>query len=297
MNKSVYIVLVNYNGKEYLDEFMESLKGQTYSNYRVVFVDSASSDGSAEMFRERWPECKAILKKENVGFARGCNIGIEYARRKKADYVLLLNIDTVLEENLLEELVKHSEGKRVVSPKIYSSRDRVDIWYGGGDLNYETGCHAQYHDERLESSDGTFCHEITFASGCCMLIPMSVINKVGNLDEKFFMYYDDDDLSFRFKKAEVEMRYIFSTSLWHKVGGSYAGKRSILTEYYFTRNRLYLMRKHKDVMQTSCHKIAKEIFEQKICKASENDKKYVPYVLRGIFDFYTGKLGKSSCKF
>ena len=117
------------------------------------------------------------------------------------------------------------------------------------------------------------------------------------MDEKYFMYYDDDDMSLRFRKAGVEMRYIYSSSLWHKVGGSYAGKKNILTEYYFTRNRLYLMKKHKDIMRTSYHKIAKEIFEQKVYKAGANDKQYIPYVLRGICDFYIGKMGKSSCKF
>ena len=161
MSKSVYIVLVNYNGMKYLDDFMDSMHKQTYTNYKIVFVDSASTDGSAEYFKNTWTEAKTIIKKENVGFARGCNIGIEYAKRKKADYVLLLNIDTVLDNNLIEELVKYSEGERVVSPKIYSTRDKVDIWYGGGDLNYETGCHAQYHDERLEKENFDLCHEIT----------------------------------------------------------------------------------------------------------------------------------------
>ena len=142
------------------------------------------------------------------------------------------------------------------------------------------------------------CHEIAhLCSGCCMLIPIEVIKRVGGLDEKYFMYYDDDDMSLRFRKAGVEMRYIYSSSLWHKVGGSYAGKKNILTEYYFTRNRLYLMKKHKDIMRTSYHKIAKEIFEQKVYKAGANDKQYIPYVLRGICDFYIGKMGKSSCKF
>lgn len=295
MSDRVYIILVNYNGMDYLKDFMDSIKRQTYLNYKVVFVDSASTDSSGQWFQENYPDCKTILKKENVGFAKGCNIGISYAIRKKADYILLLNIDTVLEENLIEELVKYSKKEAVVSPKIYSSRDKVDIWYGGGDLNYETGLHAQYHDERLEK-DG-FSHEISFVSGCCMLIPRGVIEKVGKLDENFFMYYDDDDMSFRLKKANVKMLYIFSSSLWHKVGGSYGGVRSILTEYYFTRNRLYLMKKHKDMMKTSCHKIAKEIFRQKVYKAKENDKEYIPYVLSGIWDFYMGKMGKSSRKF
>lgn len=297
MKGFVWIVLVNYNGMKYMEEFMESVERQTYKNYGIVLVDSGSTDDSAQWFKDNYSQYKTITKKDNIGFAKGCNIGIKYAQSKGADYVLLLNIDTVLEDNTLEELVKNCDKNTVVSPKIYSSKDKVDIWYAGGKLDFETGCHVQYHDERLENGNTRPAHRISFASGCCMLIPMSVINKVGTLDETFFMYYDDDDLSIRFWKARVRMLYVPTTSLWHKVGGSYGGIRSVLTEYYFTRNRLYLMKKHKDVMKVSYHKIAWEIFKKKVYKPSANDKEYVPYVARALKDFYMNKMYMSSCKF
>lgn len=297
MNGLVYIVLVNYNGMKYLHEFMESIEKQTYNNFKVVLVDSASGDGSPQWFQKNYGQYKTIIKNENVGFAKGCNIGIEFAEKDGADYILLLNIDTVLENNLLEELVNNSDRNTVVSPKIYSTRDKVNIWYAGGGLDFTTGCHIQYHDERLETGNHRPAHRISFVSGCCMLIPMTVIKKVGVLDEKFFMYYDDDDLSIRYRKAGVRMLYVPTTSLWHKVGGSYGGIRSVLTEYYFARNRLYLMKKHQDVMKVSYHKIAWEIFQKKVYKAGANDKVYVPYVRRALFDFYLDRLYKSSCKF
>lgn len=297
MGGLIYIVLVNYNDQKYMEDFMRSLERQTYQNFRVVMVDSASTDGSAEWIQNNYPECRTLLQKENVGFAKGCNIGIEYARKNGADYILLLNIDTVLEDNLLEELVKYAGDNTVVSPKIYSSRDKVDIWYAGGRLDYATGCHVQYHDERLEEGNTRSAHRVTFISGCCMLIPIKVLRRVGDLDEKFFMYYDDDDLSIRFRKARVHMIYVSTTSLWHKVGGSYGGVRSILTEYYFTRNRLYLMKKHKDVMTVSYHKIAREIFSRKVYKPNAGDKPYASYVARGLWDFYTGRMYKSARKF
>ncbi len=297
MDGCVYVVIVNYNGMKYLEEFMDSLERQTYKNFKVIFVDSCSPDGSGNWFEEKYPQHETFLQNSNVGFAKGCNIGIQYARQSGADYVLLLNIDTVLEENLLEELVKYSRGEAVTTPKIYSTRDKVNIWYGGGSIDYEKGSNVHFHDERLESRSVSPIHNVSFASGCCMLIPAIVLQKVGSLDEKFYMYFDDVDMSVRFKKAHVRIYYVSSTSLWHKVGGSYDGIRNILTEYYFTRNKLYFIKKHRDVMKVSCHKAAWEILRQKVFKAGPNDKKYVPYILRGIFDFYFNRLYKSSCKF
>lgn len=297
MNGIIYIVLVNYNGMKYMEDFMASIENQTYKNYSIVLVDSGSSDGSAQWFQEHYKQHKIIIKHENIGFACGCNIGIRYAEGKGADYILLLNIDTVLEDNVLEELVKSSSSNTVVSPKIYSSKDKVDIWYAGGKLNLKTGSHIQYHDERLEKRNASLAKRINFVSGCCMLIPMSVIKKVGILDEKFFMYYDDDDLSIRFWKAGVRMLYVPTTSLWHKVGGSYAGIRSVLTEYYFTRNRLYLMKKHKDVMRVNYNSVAWDIFKKKVYKVNPNDEEYRYFVARALLDFYMNRMYKSSCKF
>lgn len=293
----VYIVAVNYNGRGYLEEFMESLECQTYNNFKLIFVDNCSPDGSGRWFEEHYPQYEVIFQPTNIGFARGCNIGIYRAQEEGAEYILLLNIDTVLENDLLEELVKYSKGAAVTVPKIYSTRDKMNIWYGGGSIDYGKGTNVHYHDTRLEESSARpFC-SVDFATGCCMLIPASVLSKVGYLDEKFYMYYDDVDLSVRIKKAQVCMYYVPSASLWHKVGGSYKGARNILTEYYFTRNRLYFIKKHKELMKISCHKAAWEILKRKVIKADSNGKKYIPYVLSGIRDFYFNRLYKSPCKF
>lgn len=297
MDGCVYVVLVNYNGMPYLEEFMHSLEGQTYKNYKVVFVDSGSSDGSAMWFKRKYPQHKAFLAAKNVGYVRGCNIGMRYARKKGADYVLLLNIDTILEDNLLEELVKYSRGVAVTTPKIYSTRDKVNIWYAGGTIDYEKGTNVHFHDERLERGGDSPAHCIDFASGCCMLIPKRVLQTVGGFDEKFYMYYDDVDLCIRLKKANIRLYYISSTSLWHKVGGSYGGIRSVLTEYYCARNRLYFIRKHKDLIKISCHAAAWDMLQKKVIRPSITDKKYSCYVLRGVCDFYLNRLYESSCKF
>lgn len=297
MDGCVYIILVNYNGMSYLEEFMQSLERQTYKNYKVVFVDSCSPDDSGIWFEENYPQHKVFLENKNIGYAKGCNIGIHYARQEGADYVLLLNIDTVLEDNLIEELVKYSKGRAVTTPKIYSSRDKVNIWYAGGSIDYEKGTNVHFHDERLECHSVSPVHRVSFVSGCCMLIPNFVLQKVGSLDEKFYMYYDDVDMCVRLRKIRIPMYYISSTSLWHKVGGSYDGIRSVLTEYYCTRNKLYFIKKHKDVMQISCHEAAWDMLQKKVIKAGINDKKYAPHVFRGIFDFYFNRLYMSSHRF
>ena len=297
MNDCVYVVIVNHNGMPYLEEFMYSLEEQTYKNFRVVFVDSGSSAGSAMWFKRKYSQYKAFLSANNLGYAKGCNIGIHYARKKGAEYVLLLNIDTVLENNLLEELVKYSKGVAVTTSKIYSTRDKVNIWYAGGAIDYEMGTNVHFHDERLERDESSPAHGIDFVSGCCMLIPMQVLQEVGVFDEKFYMYYEDVDLSIRLKKANIQMYYISSTSLWHKVGGSYDGIRNALTEYYCTRNRLYFIKKHEELIKIGCNAVAWDMLQKKVIRPSIIDRKYASYVLRGVCDFYLNRLYRSSCKF
>ena len=117
----VTIILLNWNGKEDTIECLESLKHITYPNYEILLVDNGSTDGSVECFRERYPGMEIIENGENLGFAEGNNVGIRRAMDEGADYVLLLNNDTVVDPEFLGELVKVGESDPkigIVGPKI-----------------------------------------------------------------------------------------------------------------------------------------------------------------------------------
>lgn len=297
MDDLIYIVLVNYNERKYLKDCLESIFNQTYHNIKVVMIDNDSNDGSVEEVRKSFPDVEIFQTGSNTGFAHGCNVGIEYALENGTDYVMLLNIDTHIDTNLVFHLHRHAGSRKVTSPKIYSDQMHSNIWYAGGGMDYTAGSHTQFHDERLERKNSEPVHSMKFASGCCMLVHRDIWQKIGLLDEKYFMYFDDDDLSVRFRKSHIKMLYVPKAIMWHKVGGSYKGMKNILTEYYFTRNKLYFVWKHKDVMKIDIFHLTWQMLEQKVFHAKGNDKRYIPYVIRGICDFYLRKMYRSSCKF
>lgn len=295
--KNIYIVLVNYNGKKYIKECLDSIGRQTYKDIKIIVVDNASSDGSLQVL-EAYKDLVLLRRHRNEGFARGCNIGIKYALKAGAEYVMLLNIDTKIDDDLVYKLYNAAGPNTVTAPQIFYDGSTTKIWYSGGDMDFQLGSHIQYHDKRLEHSiPPKPNHPIRFVTGCCMLVHRNIWKKVGLLDEKYFMYFDDDDLSLRFLKKKVKMLYVPSAKMWHKVGGCFKGTENSLTTYYFVRNRLYFTKKHADVMQTNAIKLSWKILQQSIFMEKKSFTGYKIYVIRGIVDFYLQRMYKAKYKF
>src|SRR3989344_5999106 len=201
-----------------------------------------------------WNQLTLTLEElENLGFAGGNNVGLIDAIKRGADYVLFLNNDVILPDDLLVQLVKVAESNEkigLVAPKIYFAKGfefhkkrykKSDlgkvIWYAGGQIDWQNiiGIHLGVD----EIDQGQFKkRKISFATGCCMLISADVFHKIGMLDEKYFLYLEDMDLSYRAQKAGFKILFEPSAIIWHKNAASAGGSGSRLQEYYFTRNRL-----------------------------------------------------------
>lgn len=295
--EKIYIVLVNYNGKKYIKECLDSIGRQTYKDIKVIVVDNASSDESLQIL-ETYKDLILLKRRRNEGFARGCNIGIKYALRAGAEYVMLLNIDTKIDDELVYKLYNAASSNSVTSPKIFYDNSKTRMWYSGGNMDFQLGRHIQYHDKRLECLESEKSkYPVRFVSGCCMLVHRNIWEKVGLLDEKYFMYFDDDDLSLRFLKKKVKMLYIPDAKMWHKVGGCFKGTENSLTAYYFARNRLYFTKKHSDVMQINTIKLLWKILQQDIFTEKKSFTEYKIYVIRGIIDFYLKRMYKAKYDF
>ena len=131
----VYIILVNWNGKRDTLECLESLRSISYSNFKILVVDNASNDGSVEAIRQQFQHVEVICNKENLRFAGGNNVGILHALKNSADYVLLLNNDTVVKKNFLSELINIAESDTTIGmtcSKIYYYFDKQLLWFAGG---------------------------------------------------------------------------------------------------------------------------------------------------------------------
>ncbi|MGN0435176.1 MAG: glycosyltransferase family 2 protein [Wujia sp.] len=242
----VAIILVNYNGYNDTIECIKSIHRCDYNEYKIIVVDNCSSDFSAEKLEGCKDEFDFYLIKsdENGGFATGNNIGIRYALEQGADYVLLLNNDTLVEPDFLRKLVKAYEKHNkcgIAIGKIYYEADRQRIWYAGGSLSKLTGRNAHYGYNEIDK--GLYDKEciVTFATGCMMLISRAVLEQVGLLSEDYFMYEEDADYCAKVSRMGYNIIYEPGSVVYHKVSSS-AEKLGDLQQYYVVRNKLIMIK-------------------------------------------------------
>jgi GT2 family glycosyltransferase len=199
---SVFIVILNYNGNDYLNQCLNSVFRSDYTNLSVIVVDNDSRDGSLENARTNFPKVHFIRNSSNIGFARGNNIGIRFALEKFADYVFLLNNDATILPNTISSLVNLAEKNNsigIVSPLIKKPQQK-EIWFCGGKINW-----TRMRTEHFFPNKSLQPYLIEYASGCAMLIRKNVFKKIGLLDERYFLYYEDADFCLRANKGGFDI--------------------------------------------------------------------------------------------
>jgi GT2 family glycosyltransferase len=237
------VIILNWNGRHLLEECLESVLSQAYPDYETIVVDNGSTDGSADLLRERRGErIQPILLPSNQGFAGGNNAGIRAAR---GEYVILLNNDTVVDPGWLSALhgaaLRHPDAG-MFTPKIlnYYRRDEID---NTGHLIYPDGLARGRH--RLEKDDGRFDEEgeTLWPSGCAGVYRKAMLEEIGLLDETFFAYGEDVDLGLRARWAGWDCYYVPDAVVYHKYSattGTYSSRKAFLVE----RNRLWILFKN-----------------------------------------------------
>ncbi|NLP47094.1 MAG: glycosyltransferase family 2 protein [Epulopiscium sp.] len=254
----VGIILVNYNGAEDTIECIKSLKKIKYNNYEVIIIDNKSSDDDYLKLKRYIDSCSndivLIRSKENLGFAGGNNIGIEYAINKlNCDYVLLLNNDTLVDEYFLDALVDKSERDSnigVAGAKIYYYPESNIIWYAGGEINWKKFTSIHYGEKKEDLGNYNNDIEVDFITGCVMLIKKEVLGKVGYLPEEFFMYYEDFDFCIKVKDAGFKLIYVSESKVYHKISSSTGGEESAFSLEYGSKNRKKLIKKYRSRVGT-----------------------------------------------
>lgn len=249
--KRVSIILVNYNGYEDTVECVESLLQIDYSNYEIIIVDNGSRDDYRRMYEKYHSSTVvAVLDSgENLGFSGGNNVGIRYALAQGCDYILLLNNDTLVEKDFLSSMVFASQEKNdeyAITNKIMYAFEKDKIWCAGGNIDYKTSRTSAFGINEIEKEEYNRIREISFASGCCILIPMKVLDYVGLMKEDYFLYCEDTDYCLRIKKAGFKILYEPKSKIYHKVNAS-TNKIAGIQTYYLVRNKLYII---KDYIQS-----------------------------------------------
>jgi GT2 family glycosyltransferase len=247
----VYVILVNWNGREDTLGCIRSLLGSTYPNFRILLVDNASSDNTVEAVRGEFPELEIIETGQNLGYTGGNNVGMRYAMEGGADYVFLLNNDTAIHPEAITRLVQCAESNErigVVGPRQYFYDHPVTIAGSGSVIDWDGA--TIYHrrrgdvDEADEKVRDSQPYPVDFMDGCAVLVKRDYLDKVGLLDERFHLGgFEDADWSRRGLAAGYEEWNAPSAYVWHKVSAA-AGVGSPLTTYYMTRNQLLFFWTH-----------------------------------------------------
>ena len=198
----VFIVVLNYNGKDCLSKTLSGVFKTDYPNSEIILADNNSTDGSFEAAKINFSKIIFIKNSQNLGFSAGNNVGIKYALERGADYILLLNYDVETERGFLAPLVeamKKNKNIGIGSPVILEA-DKKTVWFSGGKINWLAMKTAHKKNNIAQNYFGS-----DYISGCAMLIRKEVFKKIGLLDEDYFLYYEDADFSARAKKAGYKL--------------------------------------------------------------------------------------------
>jgi GT2 family glycosyltransferase len=250
------IIIVNYNVKEFLQNLLHSIsKSSGHIKLEIIIVDNASNDGSVEFISNNYPEVILIANQKNLGFSKANNIGLNLAKGK---YILLLNPDTLVSEDTIEKMINFFElnpmvglaGCKILNPdgtlQLACRRSFPGPWTsfckvtGLSNLFPKSKLFARYNLTYLDPGQ---TYEVDAISGSFMMFRKDVYERIGGLDEKFFMYGEDLDFCYRVQKSGLKVYYVHSTQIIHYKGES--TKKSGLDETKIFYNAMHLfVKKH-----------------------------------------------------
>lgn len=300
--KKIAILILNYNGLEDTLVCLEDLSKIKIADfsYQIFLVDYGVENQVQEL-KSKYPHIKIYRNEKNLGFAGGNNFLIKKALAWQADYFLLLNNDTQVPSDFLLKLFNYLKVHPqigAISPKIYFAqgyeyhKNRYQekdlgkiIWFAGGKIDWQNTYCSHLGVDQVDQGQFDHSDKTDFISGCCCLIRSEVFNKVGFFDEKYFLYWEDVDLSLRIKKAGFDIKFLPATFIYHKNAGS-SSVGSDLQDYFLNRNRLYFAFKYAGLRTRFA------ILRESLKNLQSGNFWYK----QAIKDFYSAKMGIGSWK-
>ncbi len=302
--KKIVIATINFNSEKETHDCLKSLKKLDTKDLdvKILVVDNASVTPFTLTPEEEKSGVHVIYTNTNEGFTGGSNVGMQYGLDTDADFVMLINNDTTVNQYLLQELLKPFEKNSkvgLVVPKIYFAKGHEYhlekykkeelgkvFWFAGGYVDWKNVFTRHRGVDEVDEGQYDKEEHITFATGCCMLFSRKALEKVGKFDERYYLYFEDGDISQRFLKAGFSIIYNPKAILWHITAASGGGSGSPLHDYYLTRNRMLFGMQYAPL-------------RSKVALIRESIRLLLigrPWQKKGIQDFYTGNFGKGSYK-
>jgi GT2 family glycosyltransferase len=241
----VISVILNTNRCQDTLECLASLAKTTYSNHKVIVLDNHSVDGSVEDIRVTYPSVQIIELQENHGYAGNNNVGVRAALEQGADWVFVLNEDTILAPDCLSHLIAVGESDSrigIVGPMVYH-HDEPDIIQSAGGLlgPYWQSIHIAKNE--VDTGQVNEPRLVEWISGCGLMIRRDTVEQVGLIDARYFYYWEETEWCLRVGKAGWRIMHVPGARMWHKgVQRNYSPRPAVT--YYSTRNRLLTLAKH-----------------------------------------------------
>ena len=249
MQPKVAVVILNYNTRNFLEQFLPSVCASTYPNLDIVIADNASTDDSVSFVQQHYSRCQLITLDKNYGFTGGYNQALKHV---KADYYILLNSDVQVTPNWIEpmiDLMQSSNKIAAVQPKLLAQHSPTHFEYAGAAGGYidHLGfpfCRGRIF-ESLETDNGQYQDnkQVFWATGAALLIKAELYHSIGGLDDDFFAHMEEIDLCWRLQNAGHQIWVCPQSTVYH-VGGGTLQKSNPRKTYYNFRNGLILLYKN-----------------------------------------------------
>ncbi len=250
----VAIVILTWNGKEDILQCLPTLSRIRYPNWSATVVDNASADGTVQAIRAAHPSQRVLVMEKNLGFCGGNNRGIADAVARGADYVLLLNNDTELHPDLLDELVRVA----VSDPKIGAvgtknilMDNHAVVWGAYGELRYDRDLVRLVGSRQPDGPEYRGVKDVDWVIGNGVMMSRRALEAVGGFDESFFGYHEDVDWCERARRAGFRIVYNGDAIIYHKGFGAARpnAKMPFPVLYFLGRNSILFARKHASPLQ------------------------------------------------
>lgn len=277
----VGIVVLNFNGENCLLSCLTSLSRLDYGNFFVVVVDNASRDSSLTSVQASFPIYTYIQNAENKGFAGGMNVGMNAAFARGAEWVWLFNNDATTEKSALKTLMAVGEQvprAGLLSPHI--SHSTGGVWFGKGKIN--TLRMRAEHVPPSKQELGKAFYPSEFLTGCALLVKREVFEHIGDLDDRFFLYYEDVDFSVRVRAANFQVLVVPGARVFH-------GEQSRENDqkfYYLVYSGLLFFKKHANFWENVYFSVYGTIRRLKNAIDVLLGKEHAHMVRRAYHDFY-----------
>ena len=239
---TIVIVILNWNNASDTIDCLDSLATLDYPNYRLLVVDNGSTDESVVQIRVRHPGMEILETGDNLGYAEGNNVGIRHAIQNGADYLLVLNNDTLVAPTMLTELVQFAEAHPqvgMVGPTMYCTDPADKLYAAGSFIDWAKG-HTWHRGIYQPAAHYTHLNQpepVDFITGCGVLVRRQLIEVAGVLDPIYFLNYEDVEWCVRARRHGFEVWYVPQAIMWHKDSATFE-QGSPAHTYYLTRNRL-----------------------------------------------------------